>query len=285
MESKTHCVCSVPFEWEVRTRSVTKRFDMMTIGVLVFHLVLGLISFAVAFCKQRSKLWDSPNVSVFLASLIFNDFISAISTVPLILLISTVDCDPNVCGCFVSLWFGSRRSGFLLSLLVALENFLPLSWPQLGARLRSAPMSVPISLAVMILCLLLVEELYVSVGIGAVACGLVSVVIASYLALPSPHSSAKWARKILNLATNTFLIVFLPAFVIECLIVNAINTGADFTNYLVAHNIILFWLNMRLLMDGLLCYYILDVPHAEEQLQRGFENPNFSPSYNTFQRH
>nr|XP_033466326.1 uncharacterized protein LOC117246493 [Epinephelus lanceolatus] len=305
MENNTYLFSSLPYNREsalLMTAGVEVDPNMCA-GLLLGSLFLGLISYIWAFWSQRSRLTafkeafiltfsaqhgrlrGVQNIHNFLLSLLFIDIMNAITAVVLVIGFLGSTCNSGMVFVYAFFgWFISRCMGVVLHLLNALVCLLFLLNPQLGAKLRCFHTLVVLLMIVLIPFYVFYRQVAIF-GLGTITIGLAVTIVAKCTVPAVSPSAAARKKPIVLVAMLTFLFVYTPPFILQCLIISAINREEPTDEYLTIFMKSLFFTSFHLLMDGLLCFLILKLPSEEEeqlleeqqQQHQSFENTGVSP--------
>lgn len=298
MENDTYHFISLPYgrQSAVRTTASVEGNPKLVAGLLLGYFFIGLASYFWAFWSQYSRLTafkeaitmscsvephsvrGIQKIYKVIPSLVFIDIVNAITAIILAIEFFGSCRSALSCTYLLNVWYMSRCFGTILHLVGALVCLLVLCNPQLEARPRIINTCVVV---LMISCSTL--YIYVSqvaiIGLGAITIGLALAIIANCLKSTASPSTATWKKLIVLLAMLTFGIVFAPTFIGQCLVMNAVNHWDPPNNYIIFYLNALFYTNLQLLMNGLLCYAILKLPSEEEEQQQqqgNTENINYA---------
>lgn len=98
-------------------------------------------------------------------------------------------------------------------------------------------------------------------GMAALLLALVLVIVVKSLSSPFPLSAYGLKNQVVATSLVMFGIAYLPSFVTECVYFGT----PDFNTAMVFFSV-LFGTNIPLILDGLLCYFILSFPGGQQQL-------------------
>lgn len=260
-------------------------------GLLLAYFLLGLACYTWAFCSQRGKLKDVKESIILsfsckqgslrgvqhihnsLSALVFVDLLNAITAIALaVQLLSSSSSDELTVFYVFVVWFLSKWFLEALHLLNALMSIIFLCQLQSEAKLRHIAAAVLFFLAV--LCFLYVFLIQVAIYVHAVIVfGLVLAIIVKST-VPAVFPSGNAGKiPIISVAMITFLFVYIPKFVIECLVrISHHNYWDTADKHSMLYEKALFATNVQLFMDGLLCFFILKLPASDQQRQQNPSN-------------
>ncbi|XP_023271172.1 uncharacterized protein LOC111661741 [Seriola lalandi dorsalis] len=252
-------------------------------GFLFGYLCLGLTSFFLAFWAQRGQLKDFKesfiyfcsgrhdklrgvqNIHSALITLLFVDFLNAIATTILVVQVAVYSDYLAYTSVYVLItWFLLRFIGLVLHLLNALLCLLFLSHPQCGAKLRWFLTGILVLITVVVAFYVLASQV-AAFAMAVIIFGLALAIIAKCTASTTSPAAAAWKRWIVIVAMVTFLVVYVPPFVLQCLFFRSVYSGEPNNDYLVLFLNVLFGTNIHLIMDGLQCFFILRFPTGVEE--------------------
>ncbi|KAM3591217.1 uncharacterized protein V6R79_024739 [Siganus canaliculatus] len=235
-----------------------------TVPFLLAEFALGVGAFITVFYVQwksmgmlcSSSLHGFQNVRTFLCALLTMDAIHVVVTVLYLLFIE-----------IIYIFFGgplllslSIYFMVLVHLITALTLICFLCDPPSEGRLCCMAPVIIVSLMAFAAVYILLT-FYVVIALGPVTFG---VVLAIILKISSSRAS-KWKIPIGIVAMISFSVVFLPSFVPHCLFIAHVDVP-----YIVFVHIV-HGTNFQLVLDALLCFFILKL-HMEEQQKR--QRPN-----------
>lgn len=287
MENDTYLFSSLPYGQQsgVRMTAGVAGDPNLAAGLLLGYFFIGLASYFWAFWSQYSRLTvfkEAISLSCsgepgslrgvrmiynVIPSLVFIDIVNAITAIILAVELIGSCQSAFTCAYVIIAWFLSRWFGLIIHLLNALLCLLVLCHPQWGAKMR-----IVYSAVVLLMTAFCPFYIYRSqaaiIGLGAITIGLALAIIAKCTKSTASPSAAASKKLIVLLAVLTFVIVFAPTFILECLVMNAINHGELADKYATIYVNVLFFTNCQLVMNGLLCYAILKLPPEEEEMQQ-----------------
>ncbi|KAF3697727.1 hypothetical protein EXN66_Car013407 [Channa argus] len=291
MDNATHLVSSSVYSWESAIpRPVGVVGDPYLAGGLVLgYLVLGLGSYIWAFWSQRmavsdffkgiklctsgsySHLTGVQNIHGFFKMMISMDALTTITALVLVFKLFGSQCNSkgNCYEVFFT-WLLMRYFEVHLHVLNALGCLLYLDHPQQAARVRwvfTAVFLLTVLFAVSCVVASLVNQ-QVIFGMGAVTFGLAAAIIIKCVVSTAPPSTAIYKKPVVIVAMVTVLFAFTPNFVLYTLLSNLASSGETNHTYYIAYANVLFFTNFNLLLNGLLCNFMLRVPVTEEEEQQ-----------------
>lgn len=227
-------------------------WEPAALGVLLTGLCTGIGSLLVFLASMIFKRIHHSHLTVFMVSLVFTAVLQVISSSVVVMEFLGVYCDLDHCNVLFEMWLASRRSGVLLHLLVALEFFCGKF--SLGSKLLQVYLTLPVVLLVNLICLLFCSVLEASVFLGAIASNLMCLLLV--VAFMFHRDDKKLSLMVVLSALVCFWGTYFPSFIMEGMVVSG-NHVISVTLY----RIFLCLTNMRLLMDGFLCWLICRRPH------------------------
>lgn len=257
-------------------------------GILLGYTLLGVATYIWAFWYQRDGLvllkrsWWMPyschqfssrgvhNIHGPLISVISMDIVNVIAAIILGSQMATSACNLKytciytVLICFISRWFG-----VIFHLLTAYFSLVYLCNPQQETKIHCT-----FAIIYLIMCALIPFYTFfiqwAAYMMAIFTFGLVLGIAAKFRVPPELPSAATVKDLIGILAMCTFLVVFLPSFILECLIYSTDNRKVTDEYDAIYVNVLLFT-NCHLIMNGLLCCLILKLSAAEEEQQQQWE--------------
>lgn len=305
MENNTCLVNSSPYGREsglLMTAGVAGD-PYLAAGLLLGSVLLGLVSYISAFWSQRRRLKEAFNsqrhnrlrgaqnihLSIMFGMLL-QDFVNALFAIILAILVIEIPSSPGLHYAIYSLWYMFRCYGLIYHLLNALLCVLFSCHPQSGDNQHGVYVLLVLSMYVFLPFHFLDSQVEIF-GLGAITIGLALAIIAKCTVSSASPSAATQKKPIVFVAMFTFLIVYAPSFILQCLMISTANRGEPTDKFLTIYVNVLLCTNFQLLMDGLLCYFNLKLPSEErEQQQReleqhqhqSFENSNYNNDNSVF---
>ncbi len=298
MENNTYLVSGWPYSREspIRMASGVTENPLLEAGLLLGYLLLGLVSFLWAFFSQRSRLnvfgesialimsfqqgslVGVQNVHYTLLSLLFMNVLNAITAIILaVSLINAYDVSLNIVIVTI-VWFLSKNFGLIFHLQTALVSVLHLSYPQWGAKLRIVTTVVSLVIIVIIPIYIFFSRVATFL-LAAVMFVLALAIIGKCISATVSPSVAIWKKWIVFVSMFTLFVICLPNFVLQCLLISAVDE-TELNKYANVYMNVLFGTNIQLFLDGLLCFFILKLPSEEERQQQEEEQNLENPHYN-----
>ncbi|XP_026018453.1 uncharacterized protein LOC113019126 [Astatotilapia calliptera] len=280
MENITHVMSKSPygpkmeFNWGVVVNT------NLAGGILLSTSLLGLATYIGAFWDQRGalslfkrsfitsfscdhgNLKGVQNTHVSLFALIFIDVLNVIGAMTLGSHLVAATCPGNTCLYTENLWMFSRRYLVMIHLLTALISILYLCHPHLGSKLRCV-----FSVVSLLICVLYYSSVHYTIEVlymqEVLTCGLALAITAK----SKLTGRKKDKLRIVTVALCTFLVVYLPVFVLDYLIYSRTISGLPIEDYFIIYVNVYYFTNFQVFLDGLLCYSILKMSAAEEEQQ------------------
>lgn len=289
MENITHLISKWPCERDNTSLSVVGN-PLLGAGVLIGYTLLGVATYTWAFWYQSKGLkllrrscitpylWQQQirgvqNIHGPLIAVISMDVVNVITALILASEIAASACS-SVTLCFYTLLFCFISRWFAVSfhLVTAYFSLVYLSCPRRGAKLRCT-----FALIYLMICTLIpFFAFFIQWAVYMMAVlsfGLVLGIIAKCRVPPSSLSAAAEKKWIVIFAVCTFLVVYLPSFVLECIIYSGGSSGKPPDEYTEIYVNILFFTNCHLVMNGALCFLILKLSGAEEEERQQQREP------------
>ncbi|XP_036968555.1 uncharacterized protein LOC119027453 [Acanthopagrus latus] len=285
MENYTSPVSSFPHSREtalLRTAGVAGN-PYLAAGLLLGYFLLGLASVSWAFRSHRSsanvfkqsitlcqhsRLNGVQIVHNSLFALLFIEGFSAVIAVILAIMLVTSACNHGLtCAYIFSAWFLFRCYVVVLHLQSALVSIFYLCHPEWGAKLRYVSKTVAVFLSIFVVFYVFFGQIatfLLAVIVFGLALAIIVKCAVSSVSLAAPAASKK---PFVFVAMFTFLFVYAPTFVLQCLIISSANSWETTDKYLIVYVNVLFFTNFHLLLDGLLSFFILKLPTGEGQQQ------------------
>lgn len=232
--------------------------------------------------RQCSSLKGVQNIHCGLFALLLIDGMNAIAAIVLATgFVGSTSISGLTHATTFFVWFMFRCKGLILHVLNALLCLLFLCHPQSGAKLYWL-YTIVTGLVIGIIPFYLYFMRMTIFVLEALTIGLALAIIAKCTVSSVPPTAATMKKLIVLVAMLTFLIVFTPSFILDCLMFSAAKHGEVIDQYLTIYMNVLLCTNLQLLLDGLLCYFILKLPSEEEEQQQqqhqqdqSFPNPNY----------
>lgn len=288
MENYTNPVSSFPYSREtalLRTADVAGN-PYLAAGLLLGYFLLGLASVIWAFWSQRSsinifkrsvilsvscqhrRLQGVQIIHNSLFALLLIEGLTAVTAITLAIMFITPTCNHALTCVYVfSAWFLLRCYVVVLHLQSALVSILYLCHPEWGAKLRYVGTTVVLFFMVFSVF----HVLFIQIGtflLGVIVFGLaLAIIVKCAVSSVSLAAAAASKKPFVFVAMFMFLFVFAPTFVLQCLMISSANFWESTDKYLTVFVNVLFFTNFHLLLDGLLCFFILKLPAGEEQQQ------------------
>ncbi|XP_039465916.1 uncharacterized protein LOC120439204 [Oreochromis aureus] len=284
MENITHVMSKSPYgqkmEFGTNNWGVVEDTNLAG-GILLSTSLLGLATYIGAFWDQSSalslfkrsfimsfscdhgNLKGVQNTHVSLFALIFIDVLNVVGAMTYGSHLVAANCPGNTCLYTENLWMFSRRYLVMIHLLTALISVLYLCHQNLGSKLRCVFSVVSLLICVLYYSSVLytIEVLYMQ---EVLTCGLALAIIAK----SKPTGRKKDKLRIATVALFTFLVVYLPVFVLDYMIYSRTISGLPIEDYFVIYVNVYYFTNFQVCLDGLLCYSILKMSAAEEDREQ-----------------
>lgn len=234
-------------------------------GLLVNCGALGLLaeSLTFYFSCRLAKGRGVQAVHECLAALLLADLVNVIAAVFFAAQVAAGSCGGTCVRAF-GLWFLSRSFMEGLHLLCSMECVLFLRSPQAGTRLQLAATCIAVFL-VSILPFYVYHSQVAVTGESGVNCGMALVIIVA----ACRKSAVPGKRPVVAVAMVTFFFFYLPKFLFQCLL-GPFRYRAPLEGGISVYEKFLFFTNFQLVLDGILCFFILKLPVEERQ---GDDNP------------
>lgn len=292
--SNSHLISCSLYSWGsdgVIRCIITDGDSKLAAGLLLGYVLLGLACFTWTFWWHRGKLKDVKKSIILFCScrqgslrgvqhihnsvsaLVFMDLLNAITAIVLaVQLLSSPSVNDRTIVHVFNVWFLSKWFLEALHLLNALMSIILLCQLRTDTNLRLIAAAVGFFLVV--LCFLYMSAITYGTYLHAIIIfGLVLAIIAKSTVPVSPPPSTARKIPIISVAMITFLLGYIPKFVIECFVKISKHEYWDTANkHALVYGEALFIINIQLIMDGLLCFFILKLHAGDQQRQQNLSN-------------
>ncbi|XP_054863728.1 uncharacterized protein LOC129348133 [Amphiprion ocellaris] len=272
-------------------------------GYLIGSSLLGLLIIIAAFwynrrnlslfkraCAMSSSCQDYCIMSIqvifnTLVSLLINDALKLIVAITFGATLVASSCDVIRCDIVEMTWFLSRWFAMNIHLVNASLCIYNLRQPLSVIRFRSIEILIGVLNGIIVPLYLYVTKVAIFTLAAFMFLLALSVIVTSTAPTLSPSTSTL-KKLIVVVAMCNFLVVYVPTFILQCLMYTAANAN-DLANYQDIYFNVLYFTNLHLIFDGLQCALFLKLHSGEEQQQQQqqlvFQNAGFTGSTNVNQ--
>ncbi|XP_054863717.1 uncharacterized protein LOC111564322 [Amphiprion ocellaris] len=242
---------------------------LIIIGAFLYNqrnLSLFKRSCIISFTCQENSLMGLQLVYSCLLTLLTMDALNLIVAIILGATLVALSCDVINCVLAENIWFLSRWFGVIIHLVNASLSIYNLHQPLSVARVRIAYSLVSVVIIIMVPLFLYVYNVPTFTLAAFMFLFALSIIVASRRPTLSPSTSTL-KKLIMVVAMCNFLVVYVPTFILQCLVYTAANV-TDLANYQNIYFNVLYFTNLHLIFDGLQCALFLKLPSGEEQQQQ-----------------
>ncbi|XP_035798720.2 uncharacterized protein LOC118469530 [Amphiprion ocellaris] len=268
---------------------------LMVTSLLGFLIIIGAFwynrrnlsllkrSCIISCSYQQNCLVGVQLVYKSLVSLLFMDALNLIVAIIFGASLVQLSCNDVIRCDYVEItWFLSRWFGVIIHLVNASLSIYHLCQPLSVTRVRITYSFISLLIIIVVPLYLYVTKAAIFTLAAFMFLFALSVIVTSTESTSSP-STDTLKKLIVVVAMCNFLVVYVPTFIVQCLLYTAVH-DEDFEKYTTAYANVQVFTNFRLIFDGLQCALILKLPSGEEQQQQlGFPNPGYTVSTNVNQ--
>ncbi|XP_054863730.1 uncharacterized protein LOC118471433 [Amphiprion ocellaris] len=247
---------------------------LIIIWVFWYHrsnLSLFKRSCIMSFTCQENSLMGVQLVHNSLVTLLSMDAMNLILAIILGAEIVGRLCDGKWSCLYIErVWFLSRWFGVIIHLLNASLSINHLCHQSLSVtRVRIAYSLIGLMIGIIIPLYVYVPGVAIFILAAFMFLLALSVIVTSTASTLSPSTSTL-KKLIMVVAMCNFLVVYVPTFILQCLLFSSYSHN-KLMNYIIVYVNVLFFTNLHLIFDGFLCAFVLKLPSGEEQQQQQHE--------------